>query len=205
MDDLLKELKERLKEPLDQASINRIKEEQRKREENNAYVLTDKYWMWIDEVLKRAESIFNHPSFGTSCQTDEDFENFDKLDNLYNLIEDYASRNYMYPIGEGYADFYNLKRGEDYYEVGIFSGQGSSFYVKRTAPVPECIDFECLKENVDTAKKEVIDECLSKIYDQVDVLIANKVPPVVIKNEIADYLRMPAEDKAKVRKIGSKK
>ncbi len=98
-----------------------------------------------------------------------------------------------------------MKRNDSYYEIGLIYGQGSSIYIKKTAPVPEYVDFECLKDDIDTPRRKAIAEGLAKVYEQIDVLTDNRVPPVIIKNEISDYLTKTAEEKAKIKKIGSKK
>jgi len=209
MEDAYKELKNMLEEEIKETSLiekaRKTMKEQKRIQAMNSIVYTDYFWSWVDGMLEENESIHNHPSFGSSCKTKEDYDNYDHLEDLYTYIEDYASRNYIYPVGEGFVEFYNLKKDDSFYEIGLIYGQGSSLYIKRTAPVPEYVDFECLKENVDTPRKTAIDEGLARVYEQIDVLTGNKVPPVIIKNEISDYLKMTTEEKEKVKKLGSKK
>jgi hypothetical protein len=209
MKDAYEELKRMVEEQAKGASLiekaRESLEEQKKIQRMNSVAFTDYFWDWVDGMLEKNESIHNHTSFGSSCVTEEDYDNYYHLEDLYAYIEEYASRNYIYPVGEGFVEFYNLKRNDSYYEIGLIYGQGSSIYIKKTAPVPEYVDFECLKDDIDTPRRKAIAEGLAKVYEQIDVLTDNRVPPVIIKNEISDYLTKTAEEKAKIKKIGSKK
>ncbi len=87
MGDAYEELKGMLEEQVKGASlIEKARDsmvEQKKIQRMNSIAFTDYFWSWVDGTLENNESIHNHPSFGTTCKTEEDYKNFERLEDLY--------------------------------------------------------------------------------------------------------------------------
>lgn len=140
------------------------------------------YLKWLESFT------IEHPSFSDDDWlyfpeqiSETDNENVKNLHLLYEGIEFYAKKNYIYPTKCDfgyYEDYYNLKLDNVSYELGRSIGQGTLFFCRRK---PLNIDLEYIDFNdiISDKKKDGIDVITKQLKDlssQVLKLYKNGVP-----------------------------
>ena len=128
-----------------------------------------------------------------------DGEKIANLKYFYYGIDNYASRNFIYPNNEGCYINYNLKKNDVCLQIGIICGVGTSFYVKCVdeADVNNIINFDDIKNNKDQNVTE-INNALNDITNIINNYYENDIPFRAMKAAI-DVQITALEEKEKTR------
>jgi len=166
---------EELKTPEGQAKIkkyieNFLEKEKIKKNKSKEMLSNPNYMNWLDNfTLKRQGFSDDDWLYNSDGLTVNDKENVNNLYLIYNGIDEYARRNYVYPFPCDFGNFYKIKFNDIGFEIGVQRGQGVRFFCNRVLieNVEEFIDFN--------------DISCDKKYDNVDK-ISNQL------NELSNYV-----------------
>lgn len=101
--------------------------------------------------------------------SEEDYEKVKNLNLLFEGIELYAQKNYIYPEECSFGWYYNIKFNNVGYEIGTLVGQGTLFYCKRT-PIDEKIEYIDFNDIINGKKRDNADAIAQQLQD-----LSNKV------------------------------
>lgn len=145
----------------------------------------------------------NRGGFDTSILTyegskfnDVDKKNMENIETLYEVINEFAEKNYLSPNLVEFGNYYPIKYNDTYFYIGVDFGQGTSFYCTRLDEVDEdAIDYKVLVHNdklSETIRKEEKLEQLSDII--ISLLTEDNIPSEVVEKTINESF-----EKIKVR------
>ena len=102
--------------------------------------------------------------------SDFDRENIENIETLYEVIVEFAEKNYITPISTELGNYYSVKHDDNGFYIGADWGQGVSFYCTRLDEVEEdAINYKDAVKNIklpDTMRKEQRLEELSLMIDR---------------------------------------
>ena len=122
---------------------------------------TDDTWLYYPERISK-----------------EDNEKVANLHLLYEGIDLYAKKNYIYPTECEFGGYYRIKLDNIGYEIGMLVGQGTLFFCNRT-PINkdlEYIDFNDIIGNKKKDNVDIITEQLEDLSNRVLELYKKGVP-----------------------------
>lgn len=137
------------------------------------------YMKWLDSFT------IEHSKF-----SDDDWlyfpEKISKQDNeqvynlrlLYEIIEKYASKNYIFPTTCDFGDFYKIKFEHTGFEIGMLAGQGVLFFCNRVQIENEkdFIDFNDILNNKKNDNVTTIKNKLNELSNLVVSLYKSGIP-----------------------------
>ena len=126
----------------------------------------------------------------------EDNEKVSKLHLLYEGIELYAKKNYIYPTKCDFGDYYNIKLDNIGYEIGMLVGQGTLFLCNRTLVNKdlEYIDFNDIITNKKKDGVDMITQQLNNLSNKILELYKKGVPLTAIKETLDNTLTVIGEE-----------
>lgn len=148
---------------------------------------SDNDWLYFPEKLSK-----------------EDKEKVENLYLLYEGIELYAEKNYIYPTKCDFGNYYNIKLDNIGYEIGILSGQGTLFFCKRTLINKDIkyIDFNDIINDKKSNKTDMTTYQLKDLSNKVLKLYKKGIPLDAIIDTINDTLNnIETEEKNYTRKL----
>ena len=107
-----------------------VKEDRIKRE-----MLTDvKYMDWLVDFTLRFPKFYHDDWLYAEDSIDiKDLENAKNICYLFDVINDYLSKNYIVPYKGDWDEYYLIKYNNIGFKIGVMSGQGTSFYCERVS------------------------------------------------------------------------
>ena len=121
---------------------------------------------------------------------DNDKKNVDNLYLFYEGIEDYAAKNYIYPAILNYGSFYKIRLYNLGFEVGMISGQGTSFFCKKVIVndenIEDFIDFNDIMTNKKQENVDVITDELSRVRNSIMLAYEKGIPAPAIIDTLED-------------------
>ena len=109
---------------------------------------------------------------------------------LYEIIEEYATKNYIYPIKFGWVYYYNIKFNNNGFQIGIISGQGTRTVCAK-AKVNEKQDFIDFIDIINDKKRdnvEIIETKLEELSNYVVSLYESGIPKEAIKKTLESLI-----------------
>lgn len=98
-----------------------------------------------------------------------DYENVNNLHTLFEGIELYAKKNYIYPTKCDFGVYYNIKLDGISYEIGMLVGQGTLFFCNRK-PLNKDLEYIDFSDIMSDKKKDGVDVITQQLKD-----LSNKV------------------------------
>lgn len=138
-----------------------------------------KYIEWLEKFTSK------HPSFSDDDWlyfpekiTKQDNDNINDLNLFYDVIDNYAEKNYIYPTKCDFGNYYNIKIGNIGYEIGILVGQGTIFFCNRKQLVNniEYIDFNDIINNKKNDNVDIITNDLNDLSNMIIDLYKKGIP-----------------------------
>lgn len=126
--------------------------------------------------------------------TDEDKKQIEKLELLYEIIDEYARENYIFP-NEGEFDYYfHFKYKNIGYIIGVTVGQGVSCFCKREEINPKIlyIDFNDIVNGLKDDKAKMITAKLDDITVSIINLYRQGIPAEAILDTLdksSEYIK----------------
>ena len=94
----------------------------------------------------------------------EDCPYIQYLNEFYFIVENYASKNHIYPEMKPYGEYYNISICDALYKIGYDIGQGSMFYIEKSTNQEEKNYIKRLIEVLSSWIIEKIDNYNSSMY-----------------------------------------
>lgn len=123
--------------------------------------------------------------------SDTDKINMQNLSLLFEVIDEYAKKNYMSTRKNEYSESYNFTSDDINYNIGFFWGQGSSFFCQRIDDIEtkDFIDFDDIIKGSYTNDFEKNKNKVEKMKNGVMELYQNGVPLEIIKSEFENTIK----------------
>lgn len=143
----------------------RISDEKRKEMFSNT-----NYIKWLEGFTTKYESFADDSWLYTPTElSQEENEKVANLHLLYEGIELYAKKNYIYPTECDFGGYYNIKLDNIGYEIGMLVGQGTVFFCKRTG-IDKDLEYIDFNDIMTDKKKDGVDVITQQLKD-----LSNKV------------------------------
>ena len=123
--------------------------------------------------------------------SDTDKINMKNLSLLFEVIDEYAKKNYMSTRKNEYSESYNFRSDDISYNIGFFRGQGSSFFCQRIDDIEtkDFIDFDDIIKCSYTNDFEKNKNKVEKMKNNVMELYQSGVPLEIIKSEFENTIK----------------
>ena len=123
--------------------------------------------------------------------SDTDKINMKNLSLLFEVIDEYAKKNYMSTRKNEYSESYNFRSDDISYNIGFFRGQGSSFFCQRIDDIEtkDFIDFDDIIKGSYTNDFEKNKNKVEKMKNSVMELYQSGVPLEIIKSEFENTIK----------------
>ncbi len=123
--------------------------------------------------------------------SDTDKINMKNLSLLFEVIDEYAKKNYMSTRKNEYSESYNFRSDDISYNIGFFRGQGSSFFCQRIDDIEtkDFIDFDDIIKGSYTNDFEKNKNKVEKMKNNVMELYQSGVPLEIIKSEFENTIK----------------
>lgn len=120
----------------------------------------------------------------------DDYTKVNNLNLMYEGIEEYASKNHLYPFPCNFGNFYKIKLENVGFEIGVLVGQGTLFFCNRVQIEEEkdFIDFNDIINNKIRSNATVFDSKLNELSNLVVDLFQSGVPIESITNTLDNTL-----------------
>ena len=143
----------------------RISDEKRKEMFSNT-----NYIKWLEGFTTKYESFADDSwLYAPTELSKEENEKVANLHLLYEGIELYAKKNYIYPTECDFGGYYNIKLDNIGYEIGMLVGQGTVFFCKRTG-IDKDLEYIDFNDIMTDKKKDGVDVITQQLKD-----LSNKV------------------------------
>ena len=172
-------------------SAEKIKKKIELRENAKRNILeTPTYITWLVNFLKL------YPCFSTDDWlynpneiSKEDLKNVQDLEFLFDIISEYATKNYIYLISTDFGGYYLIKFNDIGFKVGVAAGQGTVFTCEKI-DIDNCnfLDFNLVMKDEELPTTKEIRSKLSNLKEQIKNL-KKTVPKTAIQNELLDIIR----------------
>ncbi len=129
--------------------------------------------------------------------SDTDKINMKNLSLLFEVIDEYAKKNYMSTRKNEYSESYNFRSDDISYNIGFFRGQGSSFFCQRIDDIEtkDFIDFDDIIKGSYTNDFEKNKNKVEKMKNNVMELYQSGVPLEIIKSEFENTIKNITSEK----------
>ena len=121
---------------------------------------------------------------------ENDREHVDNLHLLYEIIEEYASKNYIYPIKFGWAYYYNIKYNNIGFQIGVMNGQGTRTICSKVK-IDENLDFIDFIDIINDKKRdnvEIIETKLEELSNYIVSLCEYGIPKEALKQKLENLI-----------------
>ena len=125
-----------------------------------------------------------------------DKKNIENIETLYEVINEFAEKNYLVPHLVEFGNYYSIKYNDIGFYVGVDFGQGTSFYCTRLDEVEEdAIDYKVLVHNTKLPETERKEKRLEELSLTIDRLFEEDGLPVSLIEETAVNAIQKIKDK----------
>lgn len=162
------------------------------------------YLKWLERfTIEHSFFTINDWIYLPDAISKDDSEQVDNLCYLYDGIKRYAIKNYVYPIKYGSGGYYRIKLDNIGYEIGMFVGQGTSFFCARVALDNDLdyIDFNDIMNNKMLDNVDFIKQKLDNFSNMVLELYEKGIPVDAIVNTFDNTLTRIKEDEKESTKL----
>lgn len=154
-------------------------------------LLNDSYIKWLEKFTKE------YPNFDDNswiyCPeeiSEEDYNEVRKLGLFFDIVNDYATKNYIYSESCDFGKYYALKYNDVILELYVVAGQGVVFGCDRLLETEESlasiIEYEDLKANKENDRTKFIKGVIDDLSIKLSELIRLGVPIETIESCIND-------------------
>ena len=182
---------------LDYVTRQRIKEAKMK-----AMFSDETYILWLNKFSEKHSKFTDDEWYYYSQElTEKDKNNVANLYLLFEIIDKYASSNYIYPIIDNWGWFYSIKHGDTYYNIGFSNLQGTVFYCDRINAIDNAINFADILSNKVLPRTLLIEERIKLLSQNINKLLDEGVPIEAILDIVNDI----QESRTNPKKLAKKR
>ena len=148
--------------------------------------VSDDYINWLEKfTVKNGGFSTMVLTYNANKYNDTDRENIENIETLYEVISEFAEKNYISPVEVELGNYFPVKHGDNCFYIGADFGQGTSFYCTRLDEVEEdALNYKDVVQNIKlpaTMRKEQSLEELSLMIDR--LFNEDKIPVSVIEEK----------------------
>lgn len=178
---------------------------------NDDFILEFVHRESIKNIMKSSKEYVNwlkkfteeNPSFSDDYYeiVSGEYSNTDKINMknlslLFEVIDEYAKKNYMVTQKNEYSESYDFRTDDINYNIGFFWGQSSSFFCQRIdKEAKDIIDFDDIIKGSYTNSFEKNKSGIKKMTNSVMELYQNGVPLEIIKSEFEKTIKNITSEK----------
>ena len=149
--------------------------------------ISDKYINWLERFTQKNGGFDTLMLMHDADKYSEyDKKNIENLETLYQVVDEFAIKNFIAPIETEFGQFYSIKHNDKGFYIGVDGGQGTSFYCTGLTEVEEdALNYSDVVQNIklpETMRKEQELADLSLIIDR--LFYEDKVPVNVIEERV---------------------
>ena len=129
------------------------------------------YLIWLEKFTNKYpnfsdEDWLYHPE----KISEEDLKNVNDLNILYEIIECYATENYIYPTKYKFGNSYKIKLDNKGYEIGELCGQGTIYFCNKINVENELdfIDYNNIINNIKINNEKHIKKTLKSLSKHIE-------------------------------------
>lgn len=177
---------------MDRLIANMMEKAKRKVKFRDNLRISNDYINWLEKFTSKTGGfdtlalVYNADKF-----SETDRENIENLETLYEVIDEFAKKNYITSIKTELGNFYSIKHNDNGFYIGADWGQGVSFYCTRLDEVEEdALNYDDVVYNdklPETMRKEQRLEELSLMIDK--LFNEDKFPISVIENKANEAIQ----------------
>ena len=176
--------------------IEKMLEKVKKRNEFRENIMySTEYIDWLDEFSKKQGAFSND----TKDVSEEDKENVEKIELLVEIVSEYAETNYIEPTYVDYGAYYSIQHNGVGYNIGVDTGQGTSFYcVRLEKPIEGSLEFKHVMSTVKLPKTLLIEDKLDQLASLIEKISSQDVPLSAIQQtteETVQKIKVKREEK----------
>ena len=136
------------------------------------------YVLWLNDFMKNHNQVDTYSYQYESNILGEDCPYIQYLNEFYFIVENYASKNHIYPEMKPYGEYYNISICDALYKIGYDIGQGSMFYIEKSTNQEEknYININDVIENKRRPGVENINDKLKNLEDMIISLHEDGIP-----------------------------
>ena len=164
---------------------NKEKEEQN--EDVKKIIFSERYIKWLNDFTKKNGGFTeNDYLYFNDKISDIDKENVNKLNVLYETINNYAKKNYIAETPWEYGSFYRIKYDDNGYKIGAIYGKGIMYFCYRIPINKEdyFIDFKNILINKKENKAIIFEKYLNDLSKEIVNAYKIGIPIEVIKTRV---------------------
>lgn len=181
---------------LDYVTRQRIKEEKMK-----VMFSDETYILWLNKFSEKHSKFTDDEWYYYSQElTENDKNNVANLFLLFEVIDKYASSNYIYPTSDNWGWFYSITYGDMYYNVGVSNLQGTVFYCERINAIDNAINFDDILSNKVLPRTLLIEEKIKLLSQDINKLLDEGVPIEAVLEIVNDIQESRKNQKNLVKK-----
>ena len=159
--------------------ITKFVEKAKKKDKIIKEVLTEDYIKWLLKYTYDREWIEDKTCDYEKEHLDINKKNLSRLCILFEIVEDYAQKNYISPLSVSpFSDSYRIKYNGVGFKIGVMTGQGTYFYCNRIEieNANEYIDFIDIINNVKQENVDFITKSLKELEDEIKKTYKKGIP-----------------------------
>lgn len=158
----------------------------RKTDFRDSLRVNDNYIKWLEKFTSKNGGFDTLVlTYNGDKYSEEERDNIEQIETLYEVISEFAEKNYITPVNTELGNYYPIKHNDNYFYVGADWGQGASFYCTRLEDAEEsALNYIDVIHNIklpETMRKEARLEELSRIIDS--LFYDDNLPVDVIENQ----------------------
>ena len=148
--------------------------------------ISDDYINWLEKFTAKNGGFDTMVlTYSADKYNDADRENIENIETLYEVISEFAEKNYISPVEVDLGNYFSVKHGDNCFYIGADFGQGVSFYCTRLDELEEdALNYKDAVQNIklpDTMRKEQRLEELSLMIDR--LFNEDNIPASVIEEK----------------------
>lgn len=147
----------------------------------------DTYIRWLEKfTLKNGNFDTDMLTYDSDRFSDTDKENIKHIETLFEIISEFAGKNYLLPINDNLEIYYCIKYGDSTFHIGADYGQAVSFYCTKSDELEEgAISYEDIVKNEKSMDSMRKDEKLKELSKMIDTLFEqDNIPIEIIKENV---------------------
>lgn len=165
---------------------NMMAKAKRKIEFRDNLRVNDDYINWLEKFTEKRDGfdtlalVYNADNY-----SEYDRENIENLETLYEVISEFAEKNYIVPTKTDLGNFYSIRHNDNGFYIGADWGQGVSFYCTRLDEVEDnSLNYSDIVHNDKLPETIMKEQRLEELSLMIDKLFNDdNIPVEVIENK----------------------
>ncbi len=148
------------------------------------------YITWLEAYAKTHPSFTSDEYLFSSQMSTNDQENTENIGMLYEIIKEYATKNFILPDSDELGCYYQITYNSSFYKIGYAHGPEFFYYCKVVEPSKEkVIDFNDIMQGKSQFKADLVKLKLEKIAILTSELKIAHIPEEIVLDTVAKTYR----------------